>query len=737
MVVAAATLALVCGCRARRKAPPCPTVFEARDWVAARIACAGPTWKPYAEMIDAWHRESQMELDEALALRRRYEESRFADDALCIAGYVHTRRDSQPVTIQLGREMLWQAYYGYLFSGRLPSASFVASHLARIASATGQLEEAVRVADTAVHEGEASRLPCVHGLAEAGLAEVHDQIGIAEAARDGFNNAIEHLSTCPEKQSYAFLKQGIFLLDRGTVPEMTASLEAFHLAAKAATRNDTIANAAVRKLVFGIELNLTVALAMLNRFDEAEHTLTIQARSDLERQRVALARGYLAARRGDVSEAEALLAEASVGELTDEYRWEVPYEIAQLHHRKGNLAAAEDAYRHAIVEIEAIRAQSGIELRPWVMDRLSRPYRGLMRLLAEQHKDFDALVQAEALHARAWLDAVVAIDPAVETAEALRGARVRRQQAAPPLDDVALRAAIGDREALTFVVDGVTIWRAHVRGPEVQFVALSDADVAAITAFRQDPTSEANAEAAGAVLIPAEVVASDAPLYIVADGDLANLWFTALRRGGHYLIEERPLANLPGLAALTCRPLRPWTGRSVLIGNPTGDLDKAEKEVRDLAATIPAAALHTQDTATHDAVLAGRDASHLHIAAHAEDGAIVLADGPLTAAEIVDEQLAPREVVLTVCAASYAREGESLGGLPSAFLAAGSRHVVATLRSVRDTDAATFAAHYYAEGLPADPVRRLAATQRAMIRNHEPITAWASFAVWGAAACDR
>ncbi|MEZ4404473.1 MAG: CHAT domain-containing protein [Kofleriaceae bacterium] len=232
---------------------------------------------------------------------------------------------------------------------------------------------------------------------------------------------------------------------------------------------------------------------------------------------------------------------------------------------------------------------------------------------------------------------------------------------------------------------------------------------------------------------PAQDRGAAEPLYVVAEGALAGVPFAALRVGGRYLIEARPVARVPGLAVLGCRP-RAWTPARVFLGDAAGDLPRATEEVRRLGG---AGAL-VGPAATQAALASSRDAALLHAAVHgrvtAAGGALELADGTVTAAEILEQQIAPREVVLTGCATAAARDAEAWGGFPSAFLAAGSQNVVATLRSVADADAATMAAAYDAAAPALGPVGRLAAAQRQLAPTH-PASSWAFFSVWGDADC--
>jgi CHAT domain-containing protein len=179
-------------------------------------------------------------------------------------------------------------------------------------------------------------------------------------------------------------------------------------------------------------------------------------------------------------------------------------------------------------------------------------------------------------------------------------------------------------------------------------------------------------------------------------------------------------------------------GPPVFIGDAAGDLPHAAAEVRALAAAhqVPP---RLGAAATRAAVLASRDATWLHLAVHGEvgpeGGALSLRDGPFTAASVLREHLAPAVVVLAGCSTATGADVESWTGLPSAFLAAGSRFVIATTRSVDDAAAASVMQTFYAQPAALDPIARLAAAQR-VVAARVPATAWASFAAWGVVGCD-
>jgi hypothetical protein len=181
-----------------------------------------------------------------------------------------------------------------------------------------------------------------------------------------------------------------------------------------------------------------------------------------------------------------------------------------------------------------------------------------------------------------------------------------------------------------------------------------------------------------------------------------------------------------------------WDDRAIFLGDSRGDLPEAAREVRELAAAMGVAA-NVGSGASRQVLASARGARSLHVATHGTTvssvRAIMLADGDLTAADVLDAGLDPQFVVLSGCATAASDDAESWDGFPSAFLAAGSRYVVATLRSVDDAAAARVTKAYYAQPATMDPLERLAAAQR-QVSAVLPVAAWASFAAWGSAACE-
>jgi hypothetical protein len=160
----------------------------------------------------------------------------------------------------------------------------------------------------------------------------------------------------------------------------------------------------------------------------------------------------------------------------------------------------------------------------------------------------------------------------------------------------------------------------------------------------------------------------------------------------------------------------------------------ADQRLAEVAAATGATP-RTGALATRAAFVTGSGATLLHVATHAESGplggALVFADGRLSAGEIVDRGLAAQLVVLTSCASADPRDRDELGTLASAFLAAGTHAVVASRWAVEDDVALAFARAFYAAGAMRDPLAATAAAQRRLMQDGVPVTSWATFVVIG------
>jgi hypothetical protein len=183
-------------------------------------------------------------------------------------------------------------------------------------------------------------------------------------------------------------------------------------------------------------------------------------------------------------------------------------------------------------------------------------------------------------------------------------------------------------------------------------------------------------------------------------------------------------------------------GPALVVADATESLPEARSEGEDVVARYRAqrdARLLLGPEATRAAVLAGLEGAALfHFAGHAAyagvdgwESALLLANGDrLTAADVLALSHAPPIVVLSGC--QTGREGDARGaqgiGLGAAFLAAGSRAVLASTRDVSDATTARLM-HELSIALSASPDDPAAALQKAQnaLRSADPSADWSAF----------
>ena len=716
--------------------PPCDAAFAAQGWPAVLTACGPDTAdgaRPHGRVRHAWAQFYLGRREEALGEARALFDSSERAEARFLAGSLLADQED-PERSEEARRLLWDALGLFGVAGEAQRAADTASALVPVALDQRRFDDALAFARMAVSFANVTFDPGRRGDALMRLAATYDAIGRPEEARTAFGDAAEILASRPADLAWVYHKYVVFLLDQHTHDGADAALDILDAAARNADRAVRAGQAErVASLGASIPFNRAAALSTLGRDDEALVWLAVLPRSERAHPRFQMITGVAAARRGDTDVALAHFDRLLAKGVSGDYAVSVGVELAHVYLAKRRFVDAEHALRRAIVRVEDLRGQGSLELRPGILAHRATPYEALIDLLVKQGRAADALVVIESRHARAWLDATT--PTATVPADPAPGPP-RSPAATASLDRAALLERLGGREALVLLDLGATAWRAHVVGGVVHVERVPAAAFAAVAAFRSAPDQLDAAAAAAAILLPAELTVSDRPLTIVASGRFADLPFPALRRGSRLLI-DRPIARLPGLAALQCQ-LHAAGGPPVFIGDAADDLPAAAAEVRAQAAAhhVPA---QLGAAATRAAVLASREAAWLHLAVHGdvgpEGGVLLLRDGPFVAASVLREHFAPAVVVLAGCFTAAGADVESWTGFPSAFLAAGSRFVIATTRSVGDDAAAAVMQAFYAQPDALDPIARLAAAQRS-VAARVPATTWASFAAWGVSGCD-
>lgn len=673
-------------------------------------------------------------------------------EALYVMGWQLEQRHADP---ERKRQLFERAARGFALRGLLDRAARAADFAARTAKEAGDFELALALADRADQHAKRSGDRLILGRAAAMRAEIYDFIGLSEQASDLFAEAEELTEDDPQERAHIYAKHGSFLVDRGDQVSLQAALVFFDLADRDKERAIALGKgAAVKDLRISLLLNRADAYSRLGRFEEAQAALVgVEPETEDDRRYHALVLGYLAARRGDADTAAKLFERAERafqgedGEVHGadslDYQLQIALDLSRAYADRDDRKGAEQSLRLAISAVDKLRQRSAdLNLRPWILARRSQAYKELFALLLTDGRDREAVGVAEALYAQTWLDAALGVRPPDGSGHALlEDVRRRLRMLAAPGMTAAPSAFLtpgvlpAELEVLLYLELDGRIWRGHLRGDGVHFEMLEENAAARASAFINDPDDEAKRTDASAALLPLHLAAGDAPLYVIAYGALADLPFAALQRGSAFLIQTRAVARIPGLAALRCRA-GSWSEREVLLGDAAGDRPEAASEVRRLSSR-PGADLYLHGAATRAVLLGSGNARLLHVATHSApkgDGRVLeLADGSVSPAELLEHDVAPELAVLSGCATSTTDNPEGWNGFPSALLAAGSRHVIATLRTVEDAPAARLMHVFYSRGEPS-PIERLAAAQRALI-GELTVKQWSDFAAWGADDC--
>lgn len=617
-----------------------------------------------------------------------------------------------------GHELLSRAVLGFAMARDYYHLATATCELSAVSLELQRLDAAHDLARTCVEIACAVSDPS-HRHALLHRARFFRDVGQIEAAKADHLAAEALTGDDPYDVAWLRKEQGVVLVEIGTDEDTRAALR-FLDAGLTAAAEARLAGDHVDDLEYSLRLNRAAALSALG--EHAAALAEVDALKLLDRDHAAAAkiRGVAAAARGDLTAAMAHLDIASEEAATPDYAIHIEIALADVHERRGDLAAAERALLGAIRRVEALRGDARVELRPWILAHRNAAHGALVRLYESQGRDLDALAVIERLQARAWRES-----------KAANGA------AQPPLDGAAILEIVGDREVLVLADLGRSAWRAHVSRGVVEVTAIDAATIDAAVAFTSKPDDAHLARTVGDALWPR---GSRDPrgISLVASGRFADVPFTALAPGGARLVDGPPVGRVPGLAAARC--VAPTaTGAPVFIADPAGDLRAAREEAEAIARAHGTTALVGAD-ATYAALAAARDRGWVHLGVHGvgHEGstALVLHDRRFTAADVAKTGLAPDVIVLAGCATADGADAERWTALPSAHLAAGTRYVIATTQTIDDGHARTVMEALYATSPALDPAERLTAAQRRAHADGVPVGSWARIAAWGVPGCD-
>ncbi len=607
-------------------------------------------------------------------------------------------------------------------------AARCARQLASLQWIRGDFEAAFKTLTTALVEVRQSEDPVLEGkvYGQLGdlLAEVGDEAGEARALAEVANR---FRGSFPGGFAQARLRQGLLELKRGN-EEIARDCFEEALAIGA--------DAGLKPVVRSAHVSLAAVGRALDDFDAGQRQLDLAAAVPAERSyehtTLSFAQAQLFAAQQRWPEVQQTVSAAlDAGALAD-WQWQLHAVAGEGFEQQGLSGQAQASYAEATRVIEGLRQSLGsAALRPGLLAERRKPYEALFALHVREGRAAAAVDVMEQLLTASFLETMAQAQPTpgdLETSarEALRRVDTLKRVAAsdvakPPAGDVL--AQLGSREVLAFLAAQGTLYRVHVVNGKAEARALGPlADILGGT----------DADALGARLWPTEPTGTE--LLIVTDTALGSLSFAGLRVNGRYLVEEKVLSSAPGLGvAAVLSKARPAGKGAVVLGDPRNNLPGAAAEARATAIKLGTTAV-TGDAATIASWKEGCGAQLLHVAAHSGVGAdgpwLELADGVVTASMVLAERCRPDVVFLASCASAASSRKD--GTLGAAFLAAGSRQVIATTRSIDDATAATFARALFEGGSLGDQVpQRVAAAQRELLKSGAPPSAWAPFIVLG------
>jgi len=432
------------------------------------------------------------------------------------------------------------------------------------------------------------------------------------------------------------------------------------------------------------------------------------------------------------------------------WRWRFEHLRGRIAEAQGRLEDASAAYGRAVTIVEELRTELRAgDLEATFLDERRRAHQALLALAIRRGDANAAFGAMERLLARSFVDAFVAGNAGapLERLEA-RPDLVRRLGRSPtaPLQRPAAEvlAAVRSVHVLVYVEAGDNMYCMVISGGRPRLVRLAPApeEVRALVLRITASPDDAVAAVLGSALLPEEIGAlPDGLLYVVPSGPVAGLPFALLLRNGTRLIDHHDLAMVPSvgvLARMLVAP-EPKGGAAVVLGDPRGDLPGARAEAVRVARYLGVTP-QVGTAATLSALSAASRASLLHVATHASielgSARLTLANAAPSAAEILAAGVAARVTVLASCASAVTPLPEFWGSLAAAFLAAGSRSVVASLWSVNDLATAELVDTFYANGGAEAPAAALAIAQRHLALKFPPST-WAAFVVVGIAGSSK
>lgn len=430
-------------------------------------------------------------------------------------------------------------------------------------------------------------------------------------------------------------------------------------------------------------------------------------------------------------------------------------ERARVLRRRGDPMAALDDLAEATEMLEqTARTIRRDDLRESFFATSASVYDNTFDTWLEVSREHEAFASAERHRARVLYERVAV----AASAAGLRS--LSDIVAATPANTTIVHYTITEERLTVFVIKRAG-YQIHRSAAGTALVTDAASLHSAITTGDDSTTTHLAESIYQILLAPIEAaLAGTALLVVVPDSDAPDIPFSVLRQPGSnlFLVERMPVIVTPSAniyITQVARHQESLVRQVAVIGDPAFDpvaypslkrLPEAYAESRAIAAIYPRThALLGRDATVRRTIESMTDSSMVHIAAHSVENrrdpsmsAIVLAagadDGVLRLRDIAAMDLRAVQLAVLVGCRTGRRAAAALdsSSLSSAFLAAGTRSVIASLWDVDDASTRTFSEslhHRIAAGML--PAAALRATQIAMIHSSDETTrkpsAWAGF----------
>ncbi len=646
---------------------------------------------------------------------------------------------------------LTEALRRHLALGDRAAASKDAALLSRVHQKTNQFRDALRLAELARAEAVLSDDGETMASALIAFGDTLERVGDHLLALEVYTDAVRYLPESDKKRgAWLAIHSSLALNELGRRREARRKLE---------EARDLAREIGEHGMVVAATVNLANIALLEDRFEDAERDLREAHAAQRLRDPRRLSPGaminesLLARRRGNLPAASGALDRIS-GTISPDTKRAIAYHRGRIAEARGELQLAAFRYGQAVNIVEELRADFALEhaKAPFLEDRWD-PYESLFALRLRRGDARGAFAILARAQGRMFLDALAVSLAEAGSAppsriDAAIGRVARLEQAMPVLADSRIGPTRTPEKTLASVRDK-HILAYFPAGDHLRLLTLVDGEPRAtgvnvelgrlkrlISDFRSHPEDPRAAEELGRALLPPESLPpAPARIHIVPVGPLLRVSFAALRVSGERLLDRYEVVYAPsvtGLAAMTAERGAPM-GPGLVVADTRSTLDHASLESR-LVAEQTGATRRVGRDATTAALRAAADVPLLHVISHSglgvRGGYMVLADGQVTAADILAWRISPRLVVLPTCSSAVTERSEMWDSLAAAFLAAGSRHVVATVASVEDRVAAEFTGHFYREGGAHDPVGGVTRALRKMSKRHA-VADWSAFVVAG------